>query len=215
MADTVSQLVSDVLTEGSFDADSSQALKWLNRRHRKMVARSRCYRKTTEIGPTVASQRDYAIPADVVEILEVTVAGMPAGRARHVDLALGALSYVILSGDGRVLAPEESATGAAEIGLYPSPDTAGQSIQMRAAFLPPDLATGDDTTLKIPQDFTETLVSGAIAWGLRVAPGDFRADLAQSFEQEFNDGCEELRRQVARRYRATGPSQIRVQGVNA
>lgn len=215
MADTVQQLVTDVLTEGSFDATSDQALRWLNRRHRSMVARSRCYRKTVNIGPTVANQRDYALGSDVVEIFEVTVNGMPAGRARHVDLALGALSYVILSGDGRVLAPEEDATGGAEIGFYPTPDTAGQTINVRAAFMPADLSTSDDTTLKVPADFYDPLVSGALATALSRAPGDFRPDLADRHEQAFTAACEELRRRVNRRYRATGPSQIRVVGLNA
>lgn len=215
MADTVQQLVDDVLNEGSFDATADQALRWLNRRHRVMVARSRCYRYSASIGPTVANQRDYALPADVVEIFEVTVDGMPAGHARHVDLALGALSYVILSGVGRVMAPEEDAAGAAEIGLYPTPDTAGQTITVRAAFLPPDLSVADNTTLKVPLDFTDALVSGAMATALERAPGDFRPDLADRHTQRFEAGCEELRRRTNRRYRGTGPAQIRVQGVNA
>lgn len=42
-----------------------------------------------------------------------------------------------------------------------------------------------------------------------------RADLAQTFEQTFSDACEELRRQVERKYRGSGPQQIRVQGFNA
>jgi hypothetical protein len=214
VADTVQQLVDDVLNEGSFDATAAQALRWLNRRHRTMVARSRCYRFTTTL-TTVAGQRDYALPTDVVEIFEVSVNGMPAGRARHVDLALGALSYVILSGDGRVMAPEEDSSGGAELGFYPTPDTSGQQILVRAAFLPPDLDTANNATLKVPGDFVDALVSGAMATALERAPGDFRPDLADRHAQRFEAACEELRRRVSRRYRGSAPAQIRVQGINA
>jgi hypothetical protein len=42
-----------------------------------------------------------------------------------------------------------------------------------------------------------------------------RPDLAQAHEQDYEAACEEFRRQIARRYRGSGPTPIRIQGVNA
>jgi hypothetical protein len=55
-------------------------------------------------------------------------------------------------------------------------------------------------------------VSGAIATGLQRQ--EYRPDLAQAFEQDYENACEEWRRQVRRRYRGAGPTAIRIQGVN-
>lgn len=213
MADTVQQLVDDVRVEGAFDVTPEQALRWLTRRHRKMVARARCYRKTVSIGPTVADQRDYALPEGVVQLFELTVDGVTYGNGRHADLAQGAQGYLLLSDSGGVVVAEEDEAGASEVALYPTPTTAGSEVLVRATFLPPDLDVADDSTLKIPGDFTDALVAGAIATGLRRV--EHRSDLAQPHEQEFADACEELRRQVNRRYRGPGPAQIRVVGYNA
>ena len=210
----VQQLVDDVLSEGGFDTDSTAVLRWLTRRHFKMVVRSRCYRKTVDIGPTVAAQQDYSISTDVVEIYQVTVGGIPYGKGRHVELAQGARGFLLLDDpSGGLLAAEEATDGSPQIALYPIPGTSGVSVLMRAAWRPPDLSTSDDTTLKIPADFYDALVAGAIATGMRRI--EQRADLAAPFESEYSDACEELRRQVNRQYRGTGPAQIRVQGINA
>lgn len=218
----VQDLVTAVISEGGFDPgdvsgsppSSPTVLRWLTNRHYKMVSRSKCYRKTVDIGPTVAGQRDYALGEDVVEIYEVLVGGIPYGRGRHVELAQGARGFLLLDDpDAGLMTAEESATGAREIALFPTPGTSGVSITVRAAWLPGELSVSDDATLRIPPDFRDALIAGGIATGLRRI--EQRADLAAPFESEYSDACEELRRQVSRRYRGTGPAQIRVQGYNA
>lgn len=212
----VQDLVDYVLNEGIFDATSAQALRWLTWRHRKMVVRSRCYRKTASAGTTAIGTRDYALPAGIVEIFEVQVAGVTYGKGRHEDISAQSQSLLWLWGTGGVVSPEESATGGLELALIPTPTTAGDAITVRGAFLPPaDLLTADDTTLLIPADFDEALGAGGIAMGMSGGPGDYRADLAQGFESKFDTACEELRRQVDRRYRTNGPATIRIAGVNA
>lgn len=213
MPDSVQQLVTDVREEGQFDATEAQVLNWLTRRHRKMVVRSRCFRKTVSLGSTGAGQRGYALPAEVVEILELRVAGAVYGNARHEDLAQGARGWLWLGGDGGVAARDDDEDGVEMIALYPTPTVAGDSIEIFAAVRPPDLVIGTDSTLRIPEDFTDQLVAGAIATGLRRL--EHRPDLAQPYEQDFADGCEELRRQVQRKHRGSGPQQIRVVGLNA
>lgn len=213
MPDTVSDLVTAVKSEASFDVTDAVALGWLNRRHRVMVRRSRCYRYTASLGSTVAGQRDYALPTGLVESYEVDVGGLAYGKAKHTDFANGAQGYVVLSGDGGIFGAEESATGDLEVALFPTPTTSGQAITIRAAWLPPDLSMSDSTTLKIPSSYNDALIAGAVGTGLRRV--EHRPDLAQPHEQEFADACEELRREVNRRYRGSGPAQIRVVGLNA
>ncbi len=213
MATTVQQLVDQVLSEGQFDATQDQALRWLSVRQRQMVARSRSLRKTVSVGPTVAGQRDYALPGEVVEIQEVTVNGLTWGKGTHVDLSRGAQGYLRLSESGGIVASEETAAGGTEIALYPTPTEAGLPIEVRATFLPADLSVGDDATLVIPGDYVDALVSGAIATAL--VRLENRPDLAQYHEGVFSSANEELRRMVSRRYRGPGPATIRVRGINA
>jgi hypothetical protein len=106
---TVQGLVDQVKTEAQFDVTDTAALAWLDRRHKKMVVRARALRKTVSIGPSVASQRDYALPSDLVEVLEVSVDGLPYGRATHTDLSYGAQGWLMLDGIGGVVASEETA----------------------------------------------------------------------------------------------------------
>lgn len=209
---TVQGLIDQVKSEAQFDVADTQALTWLDRRHKKMVVRARAYRKSAEIGPTVAGQRDYLLPSDNVEVLEVLVDGMPYGRATHTDLSYGAQGWVVLEGIGGVVASEEDATGGPELALYPTPTQGGLSILVRGTFRPDDLAVGQDSRIRVPDEFLDSLVSGAIATGLERQ--EYRPDLAGSFEQDFTDACEEWRRQVRRRYRGAGPSPIRIRGVN-
>lgn len=206
----------DVLNEGVFDATSAQALRWLTRRHRTMVARSRCYRKTASLGSTVVGQQEYALPTGLISIDEVTVAGVTYGPGWHRDISSDAQGLLWLCGTGGVYTPEESVSGAAALTLIPAPTTAGDDVSIRGVFLPPaDLSVSDDATILIPAQYDDGLVAGAMATALMRGPGDFRQDLAQGFEQAFVDTCEELRRDVSRRYRGAGGARIRVLGINA
>lgn len=212
MAETVAGLIAAVKSEASFDVSDAAALAWLNRRHKAMVVEAKALRYTATL-TTVAGQRDYALPGDLVEIEEVTVGGMPYGRGSHADLTRGAQGYLILSGPGGVVTSEETASGAPEVALFPTPTTGGDTILVRALWAPADLSTSDDATLLVPARFVDGLLAGAIATGLKRQ--EYRPDLAAAFEQDYQSAVEQWRRQVARRYRGSGPTLIRVIGVNA
>lgn len=209
---TVQGLIDQVKSEAQFDVADTQALTWLDRRHKKMVVRARAYRKSADIGPTVSGQRDYLLPSDNVEVHEVLVDGMPYGRATHTDLSYGAQGWVVLEGIGGVVTSEEDASGGAELALYPTPTQSGLSVLVRGIFRPDDLVVGQDSRIRVPDEFLDSLVSGAIATGLERQ--EYRPDLAQMFEQDFSDACEEWRRQIRRRYRGAGPTPIRILGTN-
>ena len=218
MADTVSQLVEAVLNEGQFDASNTQALRWLTVRQRQMCRRSRCYRKTLSIGPTVNAQTAYAVPAEVVEILMVEVDGKVYGHLRMNDPSEGALGWIWLGGVGGIAGRYDSSAGEAMLWLYPAPLVGGplepgKAISLKAVCRPPDLEEGKDATLVIPGEHVDALVSGAIATGMLRT--EDRPDLAAAHEQIFTAACAELTQQTNRRFRGIGPAQIRVQGVNA
>ena len=213
MADTVAQLVEQVLSEGELDAAKSQALRWLTVRQRQMCRRSRWLRKTITLGAVTGGVGTYTVPAEVVEILEVRLGGVVYGHARHVDPAEGAQGYVWLGGAGGIAGREDTSAGAQVLRLYPTPTASGAVLEIYAVCRPPDLAEGSDSTLVIPGEYCDALVAGAIATAyLRL---ENRPDLASPHETVFNDGCGELTQQSNRRFRGTGPAQIRVAGINA
>lgn len=216
MADDVAQLVNDVLDEGAFDATSTQALRWLNRRHRQMCARSRCYRKTVVVASTVASQRDYDVPAGIVEAFEITVAGVTYGPGSHSDISAAAQSRLTLAGYGGVFVSTASDAGVTRVALLPVPATGGDEIDLYAAFLPPDLTLDGSAggTLRVDTDALEGLLAGVFATAL-ARPNESRQDLAAGYEQQFASACEELHRRVNRRLKGSGAGQIRLQGANA
>lgn len=211
----VAELVEAVLEEGSFDTSEDRVLKWLSRRQRLMCSRSRCYRKKLELGPTVAGQQAYAVPAEALEIREVQVAGVLWGAGRHSDLPQGAQGWLWLErllGSG-ITTREDSSAGDSLLALYPIPSEAGLTITAYTVCEPPDLKAGDDTTLVVPPTMDEALINAAMATGLLRL--EARPDLAAPLEAAFGASCEELARSTARRFRGTGPAQIRVVGFNA
>lgn len=207
---TVQQMVTQILSEGQFDASQDSALAWLDARHKKMVARSRCYRRTVVTATTAPGQRDYPLPVDLLELTQVNVGGVDVPKTRNTDLShLADGTYALVDPGGSVFAGDEDAGGALELAFFPTPDTGGKAITIRGSFLPPDLSIGDNTTLKVPADFHEALVSGAMATAL--ARLENRMDMSNYYDQLFADACEELRRQVNRRLRGPGPARIRFQ----
>src|SRR5215472_12709027 len=154
MSRTVKELVEAVLTEGNFDATESQVLSWLNTRHELMCARTKCYRRKIQIGPTVAEQNGYPLPPEVMEIREVQVQsstttppglGVPYGAGRHIDLAEGALHYIWLGGlylnvGGGIFIRDESSQGQDLLALFPTPTEAGLGITVFAICRPEPLS---------------------------------------------------------------------------
>jgi hypothetical protein len=218
VADTVAQLVAQVLEEGQFDATNAQALRWLTVRQRQLCRRSKWYRKTLSIGPTVDGQASYALPAEVVEILMVEVDGYVYGHMRHQDPSEAAKGWIWLGGSGGIAGRQDSSAGEQQLWIFPTPYAGGslepgKAVSVYAVVRPPDLVEGDDTTLVIPGEYMDALVEGAIATAMLRT--EDRPDLAAGHEQIFTTACGELSQQSNRRYRGVGPAQIRVVGVNA
>jgi len=221
---TVASLVASILQEAVFDASETQAVKWLNARHRLMCGRTRCFRKRLELGTTIGGQQSYPLPLEVLEIHEVLVEssedsgslGVPYGAGLHSDLAQGGLGYLWLGGiyqwaGGGIYARDDSLGGEDLLALFPVPEEDGRAITLTAVCRPPDLEPGGNVVT--PPEFDDALVEGAIATGLRRLEN--RPDLAQPKDAIFDEACQELLGIVNRRYRGSGPATIRIRGVNA
>jgi hypothetical protein len=172
VADLVTDLQSAIVTEASFDVTNAQALVWINRRWRAMIGRARAYRKTISVGTTVASTQFYALTG-VLEVYEVTVAGVPYSRARRGDAYEDTQGRLVWTGQGEtgLFVPDATSTAARGISLIPIPTSSGSAISAFAALEPPDLtadATGDALlAANLDGEFVEALIAGAMAIGYR------------------------------------------------
>lgn len=210
MAVTVQQCLDDIRTEAGFDVDEPTALRWLDRRQKRMCARTRCYRKTLAVGDTVAGTAFYAL-AGVVELYSLELGGVPYTKARRPDVygySQGALVWV---GTGGFILADADADAVNGVTLIPTPDSSGTAITAFAAVVPPDAEIGQD--IVIDDDLADDLVAGAIATGF--LRKEERPDLAEAYETRFDAACQELELRTKRRFRGPGPSQIRVVGYNA
>lgn len=210
MAGEVQTLV-DRIVAGSGDVTADDALARYNTAHKRMVARARSFRKTVSFGDTVAGQGAYAAPDGLLELLELTIAGAPYGKMRHVDISLGGLGLLQLAGPGGVFAEQHDDGGAQEVAVSPVPSVDGDPIVGYGVFSAPDQA-GTDTPM-VDADFWDNLVDYALALGRE--RDDERQDAGAGFRQLFDGACEEFRRRVATRYRGTGPGRIRIVGIDA
>lgn len=215
-------LAEAVVEDGTFDASQEQALRWLNERQRLMVARARNFRKTLSIpGGVVYGQSSYLLPPGILEILQITVGGIVYGNARHNDYAEGERGWVWLGGEGGIAGRDDDSAGAQYVRLFPVPAQGstglqpeeGAAISLYVAAQAPTLTIDNEGTVVVPDEYLSGLISGAIATGLlRV---ENRPDLAKPHEELFDAACQELLRATNRRFRGTGPAQVRVKGINA
>lgn len=216
---TVEQLVASVKEDGQLDASEAQVLRWLNTRHRQLCARTKCYRRTVDLGALPEGQSSIAVPPGVVEILQVQVGDQVYGHARHQDFQEGERGFIWLGGgEGGIAGREDSETGQQRLRIFPAlspgidPEP-GAHVVIYAAMQPPPLVAGQDSSIKVPDDYFDALVSGALATAmLRV---EARQDLAASHEEIFTTACGELLRETNRKYRGVGPARIRIIGINA
>lgn len=209
MADNVQTLIDEIRTV--VDVSATEALTALNRRHKRMVARARSFRGPYSLGNTVAGQASYTLGRTIIEVYAVTVAGVPYSKARRPDIYAASQDAVVWEGDGGLIV-EDTVAGDPAFTFIPVPTESGLAIIAYAAIEPADLQAADPATaLKVDDDFYDALVEGAASTFLaRIGEGD-----PDRLEARFEAACEEMRRRQRRRLRGAGPSQIRVQGVNA
>lgn len=211
---TVSGLVAEILEGGSFDVSSPTVLAWLDRRHKEMVNYARGYRDLVTIGPTVAGQKEYTAPAGIVELLEVTVDGETYDRGHHTDVAAIDKGFLWLSGPGGLIIESANASSVTTLIILPVPTVAGLLITGYGVVQPPDLLIDNSVALRVDDDLLEALKAGVYAIGLS-QPAQGQANDAAAQFALYGQGKEDFKRRVRRRLRGSGPSRIRIAGMNA
>jgi hypothetical protein len=216
VAETVAGILDDLLAEHQVDAPRSSLLRDLNRRWAMLLNGARAYRKTASFGNTTANVPFYAL-AGVVELYDLYVDGAPYGKARRPDrygYSQGTLLWVGPA-EGLIVA-DADANAVKGITLIPTPGQSGLAISGFAAMHPPELTEdGAGNTLlnaHLESDLVPALTSGVLAERYR---RDHRWDLVQGAESDFGTAVQELLRRTRRRFRNSGPTQIRVEGINA
>jgi hypothetical protein len=213
MAETVSAVVSEIRTQGSLDLSDAEALAILNRRHKQMNARAGVYRdsqaatRLVDVGAAVT----FSAPAGLQQLLQLlNPSYVSVGRARRSDIAEMIAGTLPISGAGSVYAEygEGSAGVATTVWLiYPDP----VAVTAYGIYETPDLLLDNSVPFVVDADLIEGLMAGVFATALQ-RPGEARPDLAAQQEQLFSAACEEQRARAARRYRGSGPAQIRLSG---
>jgi hypothetical protein len=212
----LSEAISLVQTQGGFDTTSSSSSDtvirgWINEAVQEAVARAKSRRKSlTSIGPTVAGQSQYAVPAEVVKIKVLRVDGSrPWLRIGTEDLWELEGDNARLGGAPGAYAPENETDADSVVELWPVPDTSGLTIEAHAFVLPDAItaATSTGATIPLPDHIAPRVMGGAIAIGLERVHE--RADLAQPFRAQFELAVGELSRWANSRV-GSGPTRLRV-----
>lgn len=216
------EMVTAVLTQGGFDSTSSAtsqavALSWLEARYQEMCAESGYTQAIRELGPTVVDQDEYALPDSVTRVIALSVgASRPWTPVKLEDLwALSAgtarLEGGMIGAFAETWSEETADAGTEKVKLYPAPTEAALDVLAICVVSPPALSLSANTAPRVPTDFHEYIVDGAIAMGLR--RDDSREDEAAPYEARFKDATGRLgmrrRKRVGR-----GPIQGRVASVH-
>ena len=209
--ETYDDLKNAAITEGGIDATTggvSEATvgERVNDKYAEMVVRARWRKAEVNLAATVVDQAEYSIAdTSIRDIEKLRVEDTNYQRVGQEDL------WEFRSGERyarNVFAPDYTSGGLDQIELYPAPEDAGDTIYALAVLSPPPLSSDSDQTI-LPSEFNPYIVSGVVAWFLKMV--DERLDEAQYHAQEFENGIEMLRRRRNQRF-GKGPVQIGVAG---
>lgn len=211
-------VISAIVSEGGFDIDEvdtsrTAILGWVQARYDLALSRTKYRKLAVELGPTVAGQATYALPAHVVDLMRLRVDGSkPWLRISGEDMwYLRSDAATYLRQAAGAFAPQFEADADQVVELYPAPDRAGLAIDaLCAAVDTTQLTDASGSTASLPADLHRALlVKGGIAEGLTTV--EKRPDIAASFEAEFGEAMKELGKRAKSRV-GTGVWQARVNG---
>lgn len=147
---------------------------------------------------SVADQREYAYPATTLAIKEV--------RYDYEKLTKRTLSKdPKTSTTDPTGTPREYALWDDTIILYPTPDTASDTIQIRVFSYPDDVTSNTDS-IQVPEEFKEDLIVYILMW---MASKDQNLALQDRYQRLWNETVERVKKQRKKRLR--GDRNARVQ----
>lgn len=191
------------------EISAAEAKARINQAYREMAAGAEAIKETIDLGPTVVGDATYAVDAEIVNFSTLRVNGSRYYRVNVddlEDLAAGEWGFRARSYPSRFFAPEWDSSGAAQVRIYPTPTTAGETITVRASVLPTPLVADADVPA-LPEDFHDYLVDPG-AFAVVLSRDDERFPDSQAKQAEFKLRIKELRGRLNRRV-GSGPVFIR------
>jgi len=211
--DQVVEEVQDIVVSGTTDAIVS---RWLNRRYRTMVAKSRWRTAEEEVATTVADQTDYNLDTnfEVYEVLGIKVVdATDATEAQYQPTSTRqgwgiTDNSLVLEPGAKLFRPGYDTNGTVkQVGLIPTPDTTGDSIVGLLSLYPASVSGSNN--LIIPDEFVTPLVRGIAADVM--ALDDEQQTEAGGHEAAFQSAIMELYA-LGQRKVAPGPTTVPIQG---
>lgn len=165
-----------------------------------------------ELGPTVAGQAAYNLPADLYRILSLSVDGKPWGSSdltTQEEIAASWSTLLVPPGAGIYFTTFNS-SGTEQVSLYRVPTVSGKSISAQIVYRPVDLVNAGDVP-PVPPEFHRALVhyAASINYGM----DEDNVELHAYHQQAFINFVEDLR---SLRYsrQGRGPVLMGIQGVH-
>lgn len=217
------------------DLTDAEANRLLNDGHKELCVRAEWTRATFDIGPTVAGQRDYAIPpaitagqddgsaeeggaegeetverGAVYRPLRVWVAGAlyTPTSDEEIDGILGDRLRLKASGLWWLSEDED---GVEEFSLYPTPSQSGLSVVARCIVFPLNLREDTDV-FQPPEDFHQAPIYYAAARSLGGSEDDLEA---RAYYMDQYDGLVGRLKRLRKSRTGMGPVRMRLEGHTA
>jgi len=190
---------------GGFSFSATQAASLLNEGVKRFAARSEWIKAEVDLGPTVANQEAYALPANCVKLK-----GLEVGSVVYIAvdlLSLWQYKQQGLPGNiNGVYAERFSEDGKIKsFSVYPVPDVAGEPISGLAVITPEDLEAADN--LPFPAEYNRGPVD--YAKGIAYEDVDENPDSGTYFIKRADERADELRLEAQSRT-GSGPYKIPV-----
>jgi hypothetical protein len=208
---TKATLRTRVMTDFGFDIAAASVDDVIFERYSALVVESRFREALVALDTTVAGQGAYDLPAEYANVHAVLIGTAEYERTGPVTimgLKSGRLGWRFTPGSGGFFAPAFSATGVAQVELFPAPETTGDTITALVATEPPAFS-GDSDVPILPSHLHKYIAYGAIAELL--ALDEERMQEADRFEGMYQAGILAVTRYKNRRV-GSGSGQIKVTG---
>lgn len=169
-----------------------------------------------ELGPTVADQADYTLPARVATVQKLEVDDVPwaPGSREQADRVVNTELFLRTPPGGGIFFSNEVESGVTvveSVRLYPTPTTAGLTVQARIVRYPETLtvATLDSWTTPWDDEFDRGVLDYVRMLG--VGEGEDSKDDRQFYSDRFAEAVIEAKR-LRNSKMGRGPRQLAIAG---
>lgn len=190
---------------GGFNFSATQAASLLNEGVKRFASRSEWIKAEVSLGPTVAGQEAYELPANVVKLRGLEVSGTAYVAVDLLTLWQYKQQGLPINVDGAYAERFSEDGKIKSFSIYPVPDTAGLAIAGLAVITPEDLSGNDP--LPFPPEFRRGPLD--YAKGIAYEDVDENPDSGTYFIKRADERADELRLDAQSRT-GSGPYRIPV-----